>query len=184
MADKPDLTLPAYQIALNAEQLALLGVFCAIWSQIDYFSGLTIAGLLKTEIAAAEMFMENMTTGPRINFLRRLSSKIGDDDLKTSVKSFCKDMGALIDDRNHLLHGMWGWQTAKEPKDMVAASFYPKRSDAPIAASELLVLCNRAAEQSHAIVKIQRAVYGIDLAPAPGEKPPGFYFGGDAPPGM
>jgi len=185
MADEPDPVLPAYQIPLNADQLTLLGVFCAIWSQIDYFAGLTIAKLLKTPIGSAEMFMENMTTGPRINFLRRLSSKIEDENTKKAAKAFCKDMGALIDDRNHLLHGMWGWRTAKDPKDMFAASYYPKRGDEPIAAAKLLTLCNRAAEQSHAIVKIQRAVFGIDLEPSSdGEQLPNFYFGDDAPPGM
>jgi hypothetical protein len=184
MTDEPDPILPAFRIPLSPDQLTLLGVFCAIWSQIDYFAGLTIAGLLKTPIGAAETFMENMTTGPRINMLRRLSARIEDEEHKKLAKTFCTDMSPLIEDRNHLLHGMWGWHTAKDPKDMFAASHYAKRDGKPIAASKLLVLCNRASTQTHVIVKIQRHVYNLDhLKPDPTGEQPSFFFGADGPPG-
>jgi hypothetical protein len=180
------LDQPAYAVPLRDEELASLGYFSAIWSQLDYWTGITIAFLLSTDIVAAETFMENMTTGPRINLLRRLVPRLRDDEAQKLAKGYCKDMSVLIEKRNHLLHGIWGWSgKTKDDPTFHAASYYPKRRDETIFASELVELCTKAARQTHVIIKIQRLISGYDIPtpPKPGKRAPAFFFGPKPPPG-
>jgi len=184
MDENPSVQKPAYTVTLNPDELAWFGLFNAVWSQIDFFTGMAIAGLLKTEFASATMFMDNMTTGPRINLMRRLIPRIEGDPHKILAKQFCTDMGGLIEKRNHLLHGMWGWTKPDGATEFVSACHYDKKNENPIFASEIPALYERAAKQTHVIVQVQAHIFKHpEMVSKPGAPAPSFFFGPGPPPG-
>lgn len=182
MADAPELISPAYRVPLSPEQSQWLGVFVVMWGEIDYFMGLCIAAMLKTEIFAAETLMVNMTTGPRLNLFNKLArEKINDENTKKLAKDFYADLSGLIDKRNHILHGMWGFETGSNPGNAVPAAYYSKAPDRPLLASELPNLLKDVSAQTHRIVAVFQHLIGASWKHDPAN-PPTWYFGKGPPP--
>lgn len=157
MAEMPtfeEWKLPAYRIPLDANQASVLGYFTAIWGQIDYFVGISIAAMLKTDIFAAEILMQNVTAGPRLGLFYKLVRESNlDADTKRVAKEFYKDMSPLIEKRNHILHGIWG-VVLRDGEKMSAGVRHPKSLDNPILVTELIDLTDSACKQTHRIVTI------------------------------
>src|SRR4051794_40987679 len=88
-------TPPAFQVPLDAEQLAALGLFHAVWSQIDHFILDMISVVLQAPYGSALFLLESVTTGPRINYLRRLLPRIENEEVRKLTKKFLDKMGPL-----------------------------------------------------------------------------------------
>src|SRR5438046_601542 len=65
-------TPPEFLIPLSNAELQELGTFTAIWSQIDSIMLTIVHQLTGTPLGALQLMMETMTTGPRINLLKKL----------------------------------------------------------------------------------------------------------------
>jgi len=149
--------LPAYRVALSADEAFMLGTFTAIWGQIDFFIGLCTAALLKTEFYAAEVLMQNMTTGPRLNlFMSLIRERVSDKAVSALAKEFNSGLSALIEKRNQLMHGMWGI-VSDAGKITSAGSYHAKHKTNYLMADELPKLINDASRQTHHIVRPSRS---------------------------
>ncbi|MDF1608411.1 hypothetical protein PZ897_09505 [Hoeflea sp. YIM 152468] len=172
-------TPPNYLIPLSNDELLELGTFTAIWSQIDWILLTGISLVTKTEFAHIHSLMETTTTGPRLSALRKLCQK-NPNTANTAIKKLCIDNSGLIEDRNHIIHGLWSvkWdQTVSwEPQ---AACFFQKSNNAPIPATKLRELSNRAARFSN---QLAAAISKLNPSLARGEAPRLFLFG-DGDPG-
>ncbi|MGQ0742281.1 MAG: hypothetical protein ACT4OG_08320 [Alphaproteobacteria bacterium] len=170
--------VPPYKVPLTVVEAARVGFFTAIWGQIDYFTGKCIAGLLKVEPVAAQTLMEGMTSGPRINLFLRLARKRFANEPKylAMAKEFSGKTSALIEKRNHLMHGMWGyWVSQEKPHNTTPAVHYAKNPKNPLLVTELEGMIEAALEQAHSNVKISQHLFGFSWEFDP-QNPPGFFI--------
>jgi hypothetical protein len=99
--------VPELLIPLSNVEIQELGTFAAIWGQIDHIVLTMISHLIKTDLGAVLFMLDATTTGPRIAMLSRLCQQKASDTNK-AIKRLCDDNGGLIEDRNHIIHGLWG----------------------------------------------------------------------------
>src|SRR4051794_8187942 len=97
----------------------------ATWSQIDFLMTFCIAKLLGAEIKTVSALTDTATTGVLINTLRRLKDNIYSDNGKKLCKQFLDKMGPILDKRNHLVHGIWGFTVAHKREALLAANHWP-----------------------------------------------------------
>ena len=123
----------------------------------------------------ADPFLETTTSGPLNNRLRRLLPKVGDTQIKADLKQFCANMEALIDKRNHLLHGIWGWYVNEKDQERNGrpANLFFRRRGHPFFGDEIEDLAKRVMAESQSIVSIWRRLCGLDVHKFPHP----FHFG-------
>ena len=178
---KTSPTEPAFEIVLSDEQLEDLGRFTAIWSQIDHmlFQAISISG--RTTPQSLLALIEGTTTGQRLGMLRRLIPQMQTKAMRDGAENVCSGLGALIDKRNHILHGVWGLHWNLEKETLRPACHYDRSKETPVYAKQLPELCERAAKLSHKIEELLRL-----LAPQffsnPGPIPHRFIFSAGPPP--
>jgi hypothetical protein len=165
---------PAFAIPLSGEELKELGTFVAIWSQIDFLVGNLLGALTGT--SQALFFLENATTGPRINLLKKAASKSPKTQIKTRIIQLCNDNGGLLEQRNHIMHGLWAIEWNLKSNVVSAGCTYQKGWEKPIAASKLSILSDRAAKLAHDLGKVYRELLRIDDKWPPA--PISYYFAG------
>lgn len=175
----PDIT-PAFRIPLDENYLAQIGVLSVVWSQIDFFLIQAISRILSIDPDKIEFFLETTTTGGRVNTLRKLVPAIHDDKVKKKTKDFLEKIGPLIDKRNHVMHGMWGYFIPKGKKQTRPAAHFRRRSDKPMFPNDMLQIIIDAFEASHLIFQIQHSLMGSDYTPS--DEIPAFFFGAGPPP--
>jgi hypothetical protein len=158
---------PAFTIPLNDQQLKLLGKLTATWAQIDHSVTELIAILLDMPAFAVTTLLETATSGVLINRLRSLSAMIEDDEERKQIKEFCTRMGGLIEKRNHITHGMWGWHIETPQQRVRPMCHYPKAREKPIHVNELADILSRVIAESH---KAKNIV--MNFRPEPRSKQP------------
>lgn len=105
----------------------MLGRFSIIWAQIDVSLTTSICKLVEVDMYGGQILMEGMTTGPRLNIFRgQYKSKIKDPVYLDRSKKFCEKMNSLIEHRNHLSHGTWGFHCDNQSKVKTPACYYAK----------------------------------------------------------
>jgi hypothetical protein len=173
---------PALAVPLSQEELQELGSFVAIWSQIDFLAASIIAHLTKTNMPACVLFLESSTTGPRINILKKAAMRPPDTSLKKQIASLCNANNGLIEDRNHIMHGLWAINWNFHNDKSSAACLFQKGLRRPLFAAKLKILTDRAAKLSNDLGKALRELGRVgDKLPPP---PMPYFFGeGDPPPG-
>jgi hypothetical protein len=119
-------TRPEFLIPLSKDELQELGTFATLWSQVDWLMIMLVTFITKTDFAHVELMMENMTTGPRVNLLKKLCANSPDETDKAIVK-LLSDNSGLIEDRNHIIHGLWGIEWGEPDWNPKAACFYQKK---------------------------------------------------------
>jgi hypothetical protein len=174
--------VPELLIPLSRAELQELGTFTAIWSQIDWIVLIMIAHFTKAEIGAVQFMLETATTGPRINMLKRLCQE-DVTDAKIAVRKLCDDNSGLIEDRNHIIHGLWAIEWDYSTGTTTPACLYQKGKRSPIPAEKLKELSDRAATFSSRLGCLLEQINPIFA----GEHPRRFFFGkgdpqGHAPP--
>jgi hypothetical protein len=138
---------PEYIIPLSSKELQELGTFTAIWSQIDQLMVMLASELGKCDRGAAFLMMETMTTGPKVSVLKRLCKRDG-SSTATKIYALLDRNGGLIEDRNHIIHGIWAIRWDKSSDYLCASSNYSKNKTKPKDATKLEELSDRAAKFS------------------------------------
>jgi hypothetical protein len=170
---------PAYQIPFSQEQSAKIGVFVAMWGQIDVNLALCTAKLLQAPINSVELLMETMTTGPRLNLFRRLAKEhITDEDIKETAAQFASGLDRLIQKRNHILHGMWGYWVDQEHRRTIPAANHSRYGVLFI--GDLPEILANVATHTQLIAKVFRYLYDSP-EPIPGKGPAQFFGDGEPP---
>jgi hypothetical protein len=128
-----------YTIPLSEEELADLGRFSALWGQMDLMICMVLSLLTNCSLPATLTFVGGSTTGPKLNLLQR--QKVESKETAAHLKQTCARIGRLLEDRNHIAHGMWGMHTDDKGVGR-AGSFFPRRGvDDPLCADRLSELC-------------------------------------------
>lgn len=100
-------TPPYYIVPLSNSELKELGTFTAIWSQIDFVLMHLLAHLIRCELGIASLITETMTTGPRVGLIVKLCQRDQTNPTKVAISKLLEANGGLIEDRNHIIHGIW-----------------------------------------------------------------------------
>jgi hypothetical protein len=146
--------LPEYEITLSDDELIELGRFCALWSQMDMLICLALSLLTDCDLKATLAFLGATTTGPKLNLLRQQETQTNDPDIANMISAICREIARLVDDRNHIVHGIWGMHTDDKGKAR-AGSFFPRKGvDAPLYADRLKDLCERVADVTRDLGKL------------------------------
>jgi hypothetical protein len=169
---------PEYKITLSDAELIELGRFSALWSQMDLLICLALSMLTDCDLKTTLAFVGASTTGPKLNLLRR--QEIDDDETTALIKSIGNKIGTVIEDRNHIVHGVWGMHT-DEDGIAKAGSYFPRKGvDKPLYADRLSGLCETVADITRDLGKLmsllnRRYVQKTD--------PQELWFSSDPPPG-
>jgi hypothetical protein len=170
----------AYRIPLSANELSLLGQISAAWGQLDEMMAVCVAKLEGVPIHVAARFMEKQTTGPRLNHLSKLVKTRCDFAIKRRWNDFYKKASPLIETRNHLTHGVWGYYRKEGLVTTVASKYSATAS--PIKSSELVPIASKVAGLTQEIQLITYMIVGRDAKPPTGLTPDQtipFIFGSD-----
>lgn len=161
-----------FRLALSEKELTALGRFYVVWSQIDFLLACVISRIMNVEHGIGSAFMDTMTTGARLAMLRRNLDNIADPEIREDARRFCNGLAALVDQRNHITHGMWGTYVNPATKAEYSAAYFGTKGFKPLYASELAELALRAGRKTRELGKIlNRLNPGYTLTP---EKP--FWF--------
>ncbi|MCX7362897.1 MAG: hypothetical protein NTV97_13710 [Alphaproteobacteria bacterium] len=166
--------IPEFSIPLGGEQLKELGLFCVVWSQIDTLITLLLVHFSRADMAAIEVMTGQATTAPRVNMLRKLAKRNPQSPAAVRIVALCEEMGGLLEDRNHLMHGLWAIHWA-DNGDTEAASDFNKRRDQPIFASRLPTLTDKAARFSSELGLCHRVL--VPDPPGTAGPPRSVFFG-------
>jgi hypothetical protein len=164
---------PEFAIPLSGDQLKELGLFCAVWSQVDTLITFLLSHFSEADFRAIETMTGQATTTPRVNMLKKLAKASGEPAALRLVE-ICAEMGGLLEDRNHLMHGLWAIYWAANG-DTQAGSDYNKRRMQPIMAARLPKLTDQAAKFSAELGAAARALIPAFRTPVP--PPRTVYFG-------
>jgi hypothetical protein len=173
-------TPPEYILPLSNAELQELGTFAAIWSQVDWLLMMIISRIAKMDGATAQTFMEHTTTGPRVGLLTKLCQADPNDAIKKQIKKLYDKNGGLIEDRNHIVHGLWAVHWDHSTGRTEAACNYRRGGRPHIRVGKLVTLSNRAAKFSNGLGAL--LWHFIPDVPR-GEAPNQFFFGEGTPEG-
>ncbi len=167
-----------YTIPLTEAELADLGRFFALWGQMDLMICMVLSLITGCTLPAALAFVGGSTTGPKLTLLQR--QKLEDADTAAHLKQTCKRIAKLLDDRNHIAHGMWGIHTDSEGQAK-AGSYFPRSGvDAPLFADRLSDLCEAVAVVTRDLGKLMSL---LNPAYRQRDRPIRFWFSSHAPAG-
>jgi hypothetical protein len=167
-----------YAIPLTEDEMADLGRFFALWGQMDLMICMVLSLMTDCPLPATLTFVGGSTTGPKLSLLQR--QKLQDKDTAAHLKKSCAGIARLLDDRNHIAHGMWGIHTDGEGR-AVTASFFPRTGvDTPLYADRLPELCEAVAAVTRDLGKLMSL---LNSAYRQRERSIQFYFSSRAPAG-
>jgi hypothetical protein len=167
MPDSELPKIPYYRIPYTDVGAAYVGMFVATWCQIDFFLSDCIGKMLGTDMRAVMILSESMTTGPKLNLFSRLAKEtITDPDILKAYKEFHAEISPLIDKRNIIVHGMWGFWKSEDYQETRAGAFWTKK-EPEIFVDDIPALTERVARQTHNILRIRQFLYGDKWAWAP-----------------
>lgn len=140
-----------YEIPLSDNEIMHLGRFAAVFSQVDYLLNEAISALTKSPWWAANIMLDNVTTGPKLQMLRKIIKKTEadpavDSEARTLATKAADALASLLDKRNHVVHGMWSQQLVTPQRAVKPACFLHRFADGPVFASELKNLATKGAE--------------------------------------
>jgi hypothetical protein len=145
-----------YEIPLSDEELVDLGRFFALWGQMDLMICMVLSLLTNCTLPAPLTFLGGSTTGPKLNLLQR--QKVRNEGTAAHLKQTCSRIGKLLDDRNHIAHGMWGIHTDDRGAER-AGSYFPRRGvDDPLYTDRLSELCEDVASITRDLGKLMTLV--------------------------
>jgi hypothetical protein len=150
-----------------------------MWSQVEHFLDEIIAITLKVPSPTMRLLVGERLTGGRVQILKENTSKIENSEARKEAKILCCNLGEIRVDRNHIMHGMWGWYNPEHEK-FEAGALSHKRPGKPFMRTKLVEHHDEIAEETHRAVKIFTLMTGIKetawtnffFGPTPPKQPP------------
>lgn len=98
-----------FQIPLTLGEQTVLAGFIALWGQLDEIVLVCIAKLTSVNLSTAANLLDGQTSSPRLAMFMRNAKEHGSVKVQAIAKRWHKRMPFLVDKRNHLAHGIWGY---------------------------------------------------------------------------
>jgi hypothetical protein len=146
MSDNLPDGLAAYSIPLTEKQLMTLGRITAIWAQIDHLTDHLLTFTLKLDPPSFTEKFGTMGSGGKLAELDLAQMALPEGSLRTAIYNFVVAANLVKEDRNHAVHGVWGFRSAQH-KDKPAAR-HPRANGKPLYAERLPAVERAAAKAS------------------------------------
>ena len=132
---------PGYVSPLTDTEHATIGRIALLWGQVEHFVEVLlpiVTGLTQDEMDTLQI--SSKTIASKVDFLAKASARVGREDIRDGIKSFCAIIHETKGQRNHIFHGIWGWRGDDRTKRVFPAAC--KRSDvgSPFPADKLNAL--------------------------------------------
>lgn len=153
--DRVRFVQPAWYIPLWGEDFAILGRFAAIMGQFDTIAKMLFYSVSRMDERFGEIAFQNMSGGSLLALLRLAFEWLPEGDEKDSANDYVKKSFVIIDKRNHIMHGMWGYNAPKSKwgkfhpendSSVRTAIHFFKSKEKPVFSSDLPDLCDKASE--------------------------------------
>ena len=139
---------PAYAIPLTDKQLIALGRITAIWAQVDLMVDKLLSLVHDLNPVQFRMLVGDKMVGSKLNLLEQSLILIEDGPRHDSIEKFVKLATAVLSERNHATHGVWGWRIQGK-KEFIAAR-HSRTPGKPLRATKLKKLESTVANVSRA----------------------------------
>lgn len=134
-----------YEIPLGLEHLQKLGLFTALYSQIDYLLIVLISHLTQAPIDDLTTIVDGTTLGTKLNIFRRLSRNLEWTTAHGQMKELEQKLGSVIEKRNHVIHGIWAQHIILEQKSVKVGCYFNKSSKNTVFPDDLDALITQGA---------------------------------------
>ena len=165
---------PKFPLPLNDPGLILVGRIVLMWSQVEHFLDEIIALTYRVSTPNMRLLVGERLTGGRVQVLKANTDMIQNVEARKEAKLLCSNLSDIRTDRNHIMHGMWGWYNPDHDK-YEAAALSHKRAE-PFFHHKLVEHHDSIAEETHRAVKIFTLMTGLPVS-----QWPNFFFGPSLP---
>ena len=149
------LSHPVFQVPLSDADLQILGRITVMWGHIETNVELLliVLGGEGYGFAAYDAEFGKQAIGGKIRALKDRRERSRDPDSRDRLDAFVKAAFAVLDDRNAVAHGLWGWHQRPDGHFPVAhhrnrAKLFSS-SDLPALHERLVNVCVKAEEAFH-----------------------------------
>jgi hypothetical protein len=103
------LSDPVYQIPMDTQHLVILARLSSMWGQIEREMDSVLSIILKLSRKDYRLKYERRVISTKLTDLWRELSKEQNSTARPLLVDMHKTASACVDDRNTIMHGMWGW---------------------------------------------------------------------------
>jgi hypothetical protein len=173
---EPDAPLrqPACDIPLSVFGLMVLGRINVIWAQIETSIDMLLRDLDQLDKRQFDDFYFDRQIERKLTALQRRAARSSDNAERVALIEFCKAMRTVIVDRNHAVHGRWGYIVDAQGRIEGVGAHSPKRRDNAFKADQLVQLHNSIADASLMADDLCIALLGHGPRSSDGRR---FFFG-------
>lgn len=162
---------PRFSLPLNESGLVLIGRTALMWSQVEFFIDEILALAYGLHVTRLRTLMGDRLTGQRIDILENSTDSIKNIEAKTEAKTLTANLKKIRPDRNHIMHGVWGWYNPDHDQ-YEAAALSHKRQE-PFSHEKLVAHHDAIAAETHRVVDIFLIMLGVPK----GSWHTNFYYG-------
>jgi hypothetical protein len=132
---------PAYISPLTDKQHAQLGRICILWGQID----LNLDQLLRWAYGFSKaqwdaMEIADRPLGTKLTLLKKSLENVGDLVVRQLLEELCEALDNVKAQRNHAIHGMWGWRVDAAKGTVEPCARFHKSPALPLKVQHLSLL--------------------------------------------
>jgi hypothetical protein len=125
-----DMELAGFESPLSDDQLMELGRFVVNCGFVEFLVGTHVGMLLAVSHEARQEVIYPLPLVRKVEILRRGLKTIHRQETRDLVKQACDLISPAINDRNRIVHGLWGYESSGVDAKAVAVS--PKERSAHV----------------------------------------------------
>ena len=172
---------PGYISPLTDAEHARLGRICVLWGQID----MLLDFILKWSYGFSQAQWDGMEIadrplGTKISLLKKSFRNVGDTTILEILQELYEALNAVKGQRNHAIHGMWGWRVDDRKGTVEPCARYHKDPATPLTPSHLPALEKALCRCSN--LAMQAYLYSVNAPPEQPLMSRRFFHGKAGPP--
>jgi hypothetical protein len=103
----------AWKVVLDDPSLWSIGCICTLWAFIDINIDLMLQTLHQIDPDQLTELVGDKMLGSKVDLLKRAADRASNKDAGIRLKNLCDRLKPLAADRNHIVHGTWGYEMTK-----------------------------------------------------------------------
>lgn len=128
---------PAFEIPLDAVELALIGRITVVWSQIEAVVGILLRELLGITQQEFDARFGSKPISGQIEALERYANNLNCESSRDKLLAFCEFCESPRFERNHAIHGNWGYLVDSNGCIGAVHAAFRRRKDRPLPCGDL-----------------------------------------------
>ncbi len=150
---------PRFHLPLSEGGQTLVGRIALMWAQTEFFLDEIIACAFRLPMKNLRALAGESLTSQRVRILGENLHLIANDEARAEASTLCCNLKNMRQDRNHIIHGMWGWHNPDHGQYEAAALSHKVKE--PFRHSKLIDHHDKIAAETHRAVEIMCLITGI-----------------------